>query len=286
MTATQTLPRAEESPRRVRALLPARIRAARPPRWWQELGFVLICYELYSLVRNAVPDQEQAAFRRAKDLLRVESDLHINIERSVNAFVARTHAIAYVCNYYYATLHFVVTISVMVWLYRRHPLRYRSMRSVLMVTTITALLGFYLFALAPPRMLSTHGFVDTVVALHTWGSWGSAGVDSASNQFAAMPSLHIAWSLWSAIAIVRLARHGWVRFLGALYPVATLFVIVGTANHYVLDAVGGVAVLVVGFAVNRALAGRGVFDPPELPAQRQPKKTLSYTDLDRRVARR
>ena len=272
---TQTLEQAATQ-RRVRALLPERIRAARPPRWWQELIFVAICYELYSLVRNAVPDQEESAFRRAGDLLRLEGDLHINIEHSVNAFVARTDVLAYACNYYYATMHFVVTIGVMIWLYRRHPLRYRSLRSVLMVTTVTALLGFWLFALAPPRMLGGRGFVDTIVTFRTWGSWGSSGIDAASNQFAAMPSLHIAWSLWCALVVARLARRTWVRVIAMAYPLSTLFVIVGTANHFVLDAVGGVAVLAVGFAVNHVLSGRGAFASPDLlPRQRQAKNAFS-----------
>jgi hypothetical protein len=277
MTATQTLDTTQApAPRRVRALLPERIRAARRPRWWQEFIFVAICYELYSLIRNAVPDQEESAFRRATDLLRVEGDLHINVEHSVNAFVARTHALAYVFNYYYATMHFVVTIGVMVWLYRRHPLRYRALRSVLLATTITALLGFWLFALAPPRMLTGRGFVDTIVMFHTWGSWGSSGIDSASNQFAAMPSLHIAWSLWCALVVAQLARRTWVRVAALAYPLMTLFVIVGTANHFVLDAVGGVVALALGFAVNHVLSGRGAFAGPEaLPRQRQAKNTLS-----------
>ena len=276
MAGTQTLSPARESPQRVRALLPARIRAVRAPVWWQEIIFVAIVYELYSLVRNAVPEQERLALHRAASLLRVETDLHLDIERSVNGFVAHAHALAYVLDYYYATLHFVVTIAVMVWLYRRHPLRYRSLRSVLLVTNVIALLGFWLFALAPPRMLSGRGFVDTIVTFHTWGSWGSSSVDAASNQFAAMPSLHIAWATWSAIVVVQLCRRTWLRVLAAAYPFATLFVIVGTANHFVLDAVGGVAVLALGFLVNRALSGRGAFAVPDLlPRQRQAKNTLS-----------
>lgn len=287
MTATQTLDPTGEQPRRVRALLPERIRVARRPRWWQEIAFIAITYELYSLVRNAVPDQEERALHRAREVLRFEGSLHINIERSLNGFVSHVHALAYACDYYYATLHFVVTVAVMVWLYRRHPLHYRSLRSVLMATTVTALLGFWLFALAPPRMLVDRGFVDTIVVFHTWGSWGSSGVDAASNQFAAMPSLHIAWALWSSVVVVRLASRPWLRVLAAAYPVATLFVIVGTANHFVVDAVGGAVVLTVGFLVNRSLAGRGAFAPPELlPAQRQAKNTRSYTDRARRVARR
>lgn len=244
--------------------------SARPPRWWQELGFIAAVYGLYSLIRNAVPGHEIAARHRAASILRIESWLHIDIEHWLNRLVSRTeidhvHWLAYGSDYYYATLHFVVTIGVLVWLYRWHPLRYRSIRSVLIITNLGALVGFWLFSLAPPRMMPH--FVDTVVQFHTWGSWASPGVDSASNQFAAMPSLHIAWSLWCAIAIVTLAKRRWVRVLGALYPLATLFVILGTANHFVLDAAGGVAALGVGIAVQRLLPGRPAYErrPVRLP---------------------
>src|SRR4051812_18803328 len=243
-------------PRRTLALLPARARAMRRPRWWQETLFIAACYWLYSLIRNLVPEHSTAALHRATALLGFERDLHVNVEHWLNGVVAHHDWLAYACNYYYATLHFVVTIAVMVWLYLRHPLRYRSVRSVLFATNVVALLGFWLYALAPPRMLGSDGFVDTMTAFHTWGSWGASGVDSASNEFAAMPSLHLAWAVWCAIVVVALAHRRWVRVLAALYPCATLFVIVGTANHFVLDAVGGLLVLAVGFVVQRLLSGR------------------------------
>ena len=267
MAQTTLEPAATESPRRSRALLPERIRAQRRPRWWQELAFIAICYELYSLVRNAVPDQEGRALHRAVDLLSFEQSLHINVERTLNGAIAHSAVLANICDYYYATLHFAITIAVMVWLYRRHPLRYRALRTVVMATTLVGLVGFWLFALAPPRMLAARGFIDPIVTFHTWGSWGSSGIDSASNQFAAMPSLHIAWSLWCATVLVRLARRRWVKVLAAVYPVATLFVILATANHFLLDAVGGALAVVIGFAAQRALSGRPAFAGP--PVQRR-----------------
>jgi PAP2 superfamily len=239
------------------ALLPQRVRAIRPPRWWQEIGFIAIVYYLYSLVRNAVPSHETGAFHRAKTVLAAESWLHIDFERSVNVFVAGQHWLAYVCNYYYATLHFVVTIGVLVWLYLKHPLRYRAIRSVLIMTNLVALIGFWFISVAPPRMLP--GYIDTVVKFHTWGSLASPGLAKESNQFAAMPSLHIGWSLWCAFAIVTLAKRPWVRALGALYPVATFFVIIGTANHFVLDAVGGVITLFLAIGIQRVLSGRRTY---------------------------
>lgn len=272
MTATDTRAQAAAL-RRPRALLPERIRRPRHPHWWQEVLFVGICYELYSLVRNAVPSHEHVALDRARDVLSLERWAHVDIEHPLNRLVSHTHALAYLCNYYYATLHFVVTIAVMVWLYRCHPLRYRAARTVLMAATVLALLGFWLYALAPPRMLS--GFTDTIVTFHTWGSWGSSGIDSASNQFAAMPSLHIGWSMWCASVLVRVAKRPWVRVLGALYPVATLLVILGTANHFLLDAVGGVVVLAAGFGVQRVLSGRAALAPVPLPLPLQSKNSLS-----------
>jgi hypothetical protein len=87
-----------------------------------------------------------------------------------------------------------------------------------------------------------------------------------------MPSLHVGWSLWCAVAIVALAERRWVRVLGALYPCATLFVIVGTANHFLLDAVGGALALAAGFAVQRVLSGRPAFASPTVA-------TLHHSEL-------
>lgn len=242
------------------ATLIGRLRAWRGPRFWQELVLIGVSYFLYSLTRNVVPEHEALALRRAHDMLRVEHWFRLDIERSVNTAVSKLEWLAVACNYYYATMHFIVTIGVLLWLYRRHPLRYRPVRSVLYATTVTALLGFWLYALAPPRMLP--GYTDTIVHFHTWGSWGSGDVQDVSNQFAAMPSLHIGWSLWCGLVIWNLARHRATRWAGLAYPAITLFVIVGTANHFLLDAVGGVAVLSIGFVVSRLLFGRPVFAPP------------------------
>jgi hypothetical protein len=253
-------------------------RRVRAPRWWQEIAFIAAVYYLYSLVRNAVPSMRAGAFSRAHTILSIESDLHVNIEHAVNHFVAGHHWLAYICNYYYATLHFVVTIAVLAWVYAKHPFRYRAIRNVLLITNLVALIGFWLVSVAPPRMLS--GYVDTVVHFHTWGSLASPGLAKESNQFAAMPSLHIGWSLWCALAIVTLAERKWVRVLAALYPVATFMVIVGTANHYVLDAIGGAAAVGIAALIQRALSGRRTFArrivlPSDLVAEDRPTDLVS-----------
>lgn len=229
------------------------------PRLWVEFALITVAYSAYSMIRNAASGHEAAAFRRAEAILQVEQALHIDFELMINRAADRITWLIVGMNYYYATLHIAVTLAVLIWLYHSHPSHYRAARTALAATCAIALAGFYLFALAPPRFLTHYGFVDTVAVHDTWGSMASGDVGTLSNQYAAMPSLHIGWSLWCATAIVMLARYRWVRVLGAIYPVATLIVIVATANHFVLDAVGGVLVLAAGFAVQRMITKRPAY---------------------------
>ena len=247
----------------------ARLRRLRRPRWWEEVLFIGLSYLLYSTIRNAAPTHATAAFHRANDMLRFERDTHLDIEKTLNNIVAGWHPLAYVASYWYAAMHFIVTTALLVWLYVRHPLRYRPIRAVLYLTNILALGGFWFFALAPPRMLP--GFVDTVDRYPTaWGSWDTAGVAEISNQLAAMPSLHIGWSVWCGIVIFKLARHTWAKVAGVAYPLITLFVILGTANHFLLDAVGGLFVLGLAFGIERVVFGRPAFESPLAVRRRAP----------------
>ncbi|WP_431946320.1 phosphatase PAP2 family protein [Actinacidiphila sp. bgisy167] len=232
-----------------------RLLAPRRPRLWFEILLIAVSYWIYSLVRNAVPEQQDDAMRNASHVWGLEHSLGLAFEHAVNHAVNSVTWLIVGMNYYYATLHFIVTLAVLVWLFRKHPGRYAPTRLVLFVTTGIALLGFYFFPLAPPRLMEGGGFVDTVRIHHTWGSMASGDLAHVSNQYAAMPSMHIGWSLWCGITIAMLAQRAWVRVLGVLYPVATLVVIVSTANHFWLDAVGGSLCLGVGFAASWAVYG-------------------------------
>ncbi|MBZ4322387.1 phosphatase PAP2 family protein [Streptomyces huiliensis] len=232
---------------------PRRPRVPRRPRLWFEVLLIAVGYWTYSLVRNAVPEQRADAQRNADWIWSTEQSLHIAVEHTVNKAVNSVTWLIVGMNYYYATLHFVLTIGVLVWLYRWHPGRYAAARLALFATTAVALLGYYLYPLAPPRLMADGpGFIDTVLVHHTWGSMASGNLADVSNQYAAMPSMHIGWSVWCGVTIALLARWVWVRVLGVLYPVATLAVIVSTANHFWLDAVGGLLCLAFGFAVSYA----------------------------------
>ena len=230
--------------------------------WYFEVVLILAGYFIYSWVRGLVEGHKTAAYDRAYDVIRIERWLGIFHEKEINHFVARQHWLAYVCNYWYAIMHFLVIIVVGIWVYRSHPAWARQLRTAWYLMNVVALLGFAFIPLAPPRLLDQkYGFIDTVVDFHTWGSWGSKSVSKDANLYAAMPSMHIGWSLWVAITVVLLARRTWVRVLGALYPVATLFVIVGTANHYFLDALGGVVACLGGILLARLLTRQRVLPP-------------------------
>lgn len=223
--------------------------AARP-RLWPELLIMLLCYGAYELVRNLVPTDHAMAAHRAYAILNLEYALNLDVEYALNRLFTAHGWVAVAANYFYATLHFVMTIGVLVWLYVRQPGHYRRYRTMLFATTLIGLAGFWLYPLAPPRMLP--GFTDTVISFGTWGIYDSGPTASVSNQYAAMPSMHTAWSLWCAVVIIGITRRRWAVVLAALYPAATIVVIMGTANHYLLDAVGGMAALAFGFAVSRA----------------------------------
>ncbi|MEU9188653.1 phosphatase PAP2 family protein [Streptomyces sp. NPDC048484] len=265
-------PVADEANGRVGNRLLRRLRTPRRPRLWFEILLIAVSYWTYSLVRNAVPEQRAQALENADWIWRTEHSLGIAVEESVNHAVNSVSWLIVGMNYYYATLHFVVTLGVLVWLYRSHPGRYAATRMVLFATTGVALVGYYLYPLAPPRLMNGNDFIDTVVVHQTWGSMASGDLKTMSNQYAAMPSMHIGWSLWCGLTIFALASVPWVRVLGLLYPTATLVVIVATANHFWLDAVGGMACLAFGFAVARLWYGALPYMLPQLvPAKAEGK---------------
>ncbi|MGY1772130.1 phosphatase PAP2 family protein [Blastococcus sp. SYSU D00813] len=236
--------------------------------WWCEIVLLGALYALYSLVRNSVGDVSTVAFENAAAILHLEDAWNLAVERPLNAWVHGSDTLSAVVALHYATLHFLVTPAVLVWLYRRRRGQYRVVSGALMASTAVALLGFYLMPTAPPRLMSSESFVDVMSQTSGWGWWPASGApasDAISNQFAAMPSLHCAWALWCGIVLAVMVRRTWVRVVGVLYPLSTFFVVMGSGNHFLLDVVAGVALLlVVGGAV--VLAARQVHSRRTTPA--------------------
>jgi len=237
-----------------------RLRDGHTLYWWVEILAVVVFYVVYSTIRNLHHGNAAEAFQHAKELMRLQGHLGLNIERSIQQWALDYRPLIIAANYFYGSLHFIVTGGGMVYLYRRWSDDYPLWRNTLAIGTALALIGFALFPLMPPRLLPAHyGFVDTLAKDPAFWSFSSGAVSKISNQYAAMPSVHCAWALWCACVAVPRVKHMWLKVLAALYPIATFSVIVITANHYVLDAPAGFLALGLGYLAARAVtrAGRG-----------------------------
>ncbi|SEL57112.1 phosphatase PAP2 family protein [Streptacidiphilus jiangxiensis] len=225
--------------------------------WLRELVLVAAVYFAYDGSRLLVRGGVERARRDALRLLDVEQWLHLDPERWLNADFTAHRWLGIPADFAYASLHYAVTPAVLVWLWRHHHDVYRRARTWLALSTVLALVGFVLFPAAPPRLLpDDFGFTDTMAQHASVGWWGDSasvpnGLASMTNEFAAMPSLHVGWALWCGLMLLTYARDTTVRTLGVLYPVIIALVVMGTANHYLFDVLAGAGVVLVG----RALTG-------------------------------
>jgi hypothetical protein len=234
------------------------------------MAIIAVGYWLYSLGSNSISSRAAIAERHGRAIAYLQTRLHLGWERSFNWFVARHEWLAQMLDYFYAFGYIVVTLGVLVWLYRCHTPVYRSARTVLILVTLFGLISFYLYPAAPPRLVPSLGYIDTVAKFHTWGSLAQPDIARHSNTFAAMPSLHFAWSLWCGIPLAMYARRGWVRALGVAYPAATFLAIIGTGNHYLLDALAGGIVVGLSFSIHRLATGHAALAPHVPTAERIP----------------
>ncbi|MFG2412937.1 phosphatase PAP2 family protein [Streptomyces goshikiensis] len=220
-------------------------RAARR-RLIRELLLVAGLFAVYKAGRTLSTGRTDEAYRNAGRIWDAERALHLPGEGAVQRLLLHGDALVHTANTYYAAVHFPATALFLVWLYVRRPAHYRWARRVLAVLTGAALALHLTFPLAPPRMLGAAHLVDTgqVYGPSVYGA--APATDTMANQFAAMPSLHFGWALMLALGMIAATRSRW-RALWLLHPLLTLLVVVGTANHYWLDAI--VATVLLGGAL-------------------------------------
>ncbi|HMQ24465.1 MAG TPA: phosphatase PAP2 family protein [Acidimicrobiales bacterium] len=244
---------------------PSAIRERLGLRWWRELLYVAAFYFVYSFIRNRFGSASvgiEHAFHNAQTVIAIERAVGLYHEEGIQDLFIGNRLFMQFWNVFYGTFHFAVTIFAMVFTYRRFPARYPLWRNTLAFTTGLALIGFALFPLMPPRLLDScgpygacarYGFVDSLAQFGGLWSFDSGAMSKVSNQFAAMPSLHFAWSMWCFLVLYRNVRSPVAKVLVAAYPWLTLFAIMVTANHYWLDAVGGAVILAVGYVLGSLL---------------------------------
>lgn len=211
------------------------------PRWWTQVALIGAVLWGYDAVNNLNPLRQATAVAHGVDVMHLELRLHLDPELGLNRWLGSHLAMGRLLGDYYGLAHFVVTFAVLGWVWFRHPGRYPMLRNSLLGINVVGFVVFWLFPVAPPRMLGSFGFVDIVAVAHSVGAWSSGAIASQANEYAAMPSLHVAWAVWCALAVWAIRKDPLSRGLAIIYSVATAVVVLATANHYFLDVIGGVA---------------------------------------------
>jgi len=214
----------------------------------REAAILLGGYSFYFVVRGITQGGEDAAVQNAHRIVEFQRALSLYVEPHLQEIALRWHEMVTVANWVYIWGHWPVIGVVAVWLHRSHPRTFMETRNALLLSGAIGLFFFALFPVAPPR-LTDLGFVDTIVR---WSdSYRVLQPTELVNQYAAFPSLHFGWNLLIVIAIWRAHADIRVRLAAAAMPVLMFFAIVLTANHFIVDAVGGAAVALTGLYLAR-----------------------------------
>jgi hypothetical protein len=229
------------------------------PHGWldvlRQLALFGAIYLGYNLVRGLVEGKASTAFQHARDLIQIERTLHVFVEPSVQAWASGSHALMDVSSWLYVNAQTSVTLAALIYLYLRHNGSFYFVRNMLVIAMAIALVGYAVFPTAPPRFLPEWGFIDSVsdlTGMHV--SHASASMTALFNPYAAVPSMHVAFALMIGWPLASLSRTRVASVLWRLYPLLIAFVIVATANHFVLDALLGALTAAVSAIGARRLA--------------------------------
>lgn len=219
----------------------SRIRVAR------EVLVIALGALLYFFVRGLMETRVAQAVANAEWLIDRERQLGLFREPWLQAQVLDHAWLATLANRIYIFGHWPLIAATMIWLLWRHRDQYALYRSALLLSGAIGLVCFVLMPMAPPRFLGEYGFIDTVTQQST--AYRVLQPPAFTNQYAAMPSLHVGWNLLMGIALVHCARNRWARAFGVIMPVVMYLATVVTANHYLLDGVAGSVVALIGLAL-------------------------------------
>lgn len=230
-----------------------------------ESGIVAVLYTIWQLAAQLSLVGTADALGRARWIEKFEHTLHLPNERSVEDLILGHANLVQLANLYYAIMHFTIMFVFLLWLFLRHRDRYSGVRTTLAMATLACLVIQFI-PVAPPRLLGH--YVDTAAA---YGQSVYSG--TFADELSAMPSVHVMWAVLIGWYVWRISPSKW-RFLGPLHAAVTIFVVVATGNHWWLDGIVGVLVLIVCawlrlgiVAAWRAVAGRPASRPVQATEQ-------------------
>jgi membrane-associated phospholipid phosphatase len=222
------------------------------PRGWLDLfrqvliwfGFILA----YQVARGVADRSPSVAFDNARGVIDFERRATGLWELSLQSWTESFHLLGVLTSWTYWLSQFAVVGLSLLWVYFRHYDHFIRFRNLLMLANLLGLVGYVLLPTAPPRYFPELGFVDTLAAVGT-ANHGSTLVELASNPYAAMPSLHAADALIVGVVLAFLVRPLWLKAVWLVWPVWVWFAVMATANHFWLDIVAGIAVVLAAAAV-------------------------------------
>lgn len=211
-----------------------------------EIALMSLLFAIYYVTRGVAAGKESVAFVHARDVMNLERRLDLFHEMAVQSWLLAVPAVIRLLNYVYAYTHMAGLVIFGVWLFLRHADQYRKYRNIFLGVLGSGLLIYILFPLAPPRFFPYSGFVDTL-SLFSGINYDQPSVAAFYNPFAAMPSLHVAFALFCGIGVIQLGRSVAHWLLGVCYPLLMVAAVVGTGNHYILDALAGATLTVLAY---------------------------------------
>jgi hypothetical protein len=219
-----------------------------------EVAVVAFAFLLYFLVRGSVVDQESEALSHAIRIVDIERDLGFFWEPDMNRAILGHGALIQFFNAVYFWLDFPLIVAIGIWMYLfGHRHEYTIARDALLASGAIALVIYQLYPVAPPRLLPPeYGFVDTLDK-YTHISYQADSTQPFVNPYAAMPSLHYGWAVLVGGILYWTTRNWWLRALAIMMPALQFTSILFTANHYVLDAMAGLGVGLLGLLIAIAL---------------------------------
>jgi len=205
----------------------------------RETAVIGVLYGLWHLAGQISVTGVDDAYSRGRWIARVEHDIGLPSEHSMQQLIIGHRLLVEAANLYYAAMHMTMMLVFLIWLFVRHREQYKPVRQVMAWTTLGCLL-IQLLPVAPPRMFPSLGIVDTGLVLNQ--SVYSNGL--AVDQMAAMPSVHVAWAVLVGYYVWKISPSRW-RWIGPAHAVITTLVVVMTGNHWWLDGIVAVGVLAV-----------------------------------------
>jgi len=223
------------------------------PRGWRDFGLQLGIWfgflGAYQLARGTAGRDFVQAFENGRLIIDFERRLHALVELDIQHVILSTSSwIVHAVNWTYWNSQFTVVGLVLLWVYFKRNEAFLRLRNTLLLANMLALVGFVLMPTAPPRLFPEWGFTDTLAASSALNH-GSGLIELASNQYAAMPSIHAANALLVGFAMAALVRSRAWKVIWTLWPSWVWFTVMATANHFWLDVAAGVGLAALATSV-------------------------------------